>query len=100
MSNLEVAKTILEQLGGNKFAVMTGAKNFVGSEQGLMFKIGSNSKGVNKVRIVLTPMDLYDMEFYSVRGTSIKLKAEHKGVYCDQLQNIFVEATGLYTRLV
>ena len=29
---MTVAKTILEHLGGNKFRMMTGAKNFVGYE--------------------------------------------------------------------
>ena len=32
MSNMTVAKTILEQLGGNKFRMMTGAKNLAGDE--------------------------------------------------------------------
>ena len=35
MSNMTVAKTILEQLGGNKFRMMTGAKNFMGFSNGL-----------------------------------------------------------------
>ena len=35
MSNLTVAKTILEQLGGNKFCMMTGAKNLAGDENSL-----------------------------------------------------------------
>jgi hypothetical protein len=29
---MQVAQTILNQLGGNKFIVMTGSKNFVASE--------------------------------------------------------------------
>ena len=40
MSNMTVAKTILEQLGGNKFRAMTGAKQFMGFAEGLAMKIG------------------------------------------------------------
>ena len=36
----QVAKTILQQLGGNKFIAMTGAKNFGSSKNSLQFKIG------------------------------------------------------------
>jgi len=35
MADLTVAKTILEQLGGELFVAMTGAKNFVGTEDSL-----------------------------------------------------------------
>ena len=37
---MSIAKTILEQLGGNKFRVMTGAKNLMGFENGLVMKLG------------------------------------------------------------
>ncbi len=35
MNNLKVAETILEQLGGNQFRMMTGAKNLAGDENSL-----------------------------------------------------------------
>ncbi|AXF77019.1 hypothetical protein AV903_14875 [Erwinia tracheiphila] len=39
----EIAVEILNQLGGNKFIAMTGAKNFVWLENGgLIFKLPSN----------------------------------------------------------
>ena len=38
-TDLTVANTILQQLGGNKFRVMTGAKNFVGSNDALTFRL-------------------------------------------------------------
>ena len=41
MSNLKVAETILEQLGGNKFRMMTGAKNLAGDETSLSMRIGT-----------------------------------------------------------
>ncbi|EIP9270516.1 hypothetical protein LT886_002400, partial [Salmonella enterica] len=52
----DIAVEILNQLGGNKFIAMTGAKNFVWLEKGgLIFKLPSNfaRNGINLVRIKL-----------------------------------------------
>ena len=71
----EIAQTILQQLGGNKFIAMTGAKNLGFTNKGLQMKIGRNAKGVTHVIIELTSMDLYDIEFVKVRAmkrTTIK----------------------------
>lgn len=99
-------KTILEQLGGNKFIAMTGAKNFGQDtkEQSIAFRIGRNAKNVNQVKITLTPMDLYDMEFLSVsvkKDGTVKRKIISKveGVYNDQLQETFTANTGMHTSL-
>ena len=35
-----IARTIYEQIGGNRFAVMTGAKDIVLLPNGLRFRIG------------------------------------------------------------
>lgn len=97
--NIEVANTIVAQLGGNRFKVMTGAKNLTAGDNSLTFKVGSNSKGVTHVRITLTPMDDYTMEFLAVRGVTVKTKATETGVYCDTLAANFTANTGVYTRL-
>jgi hypothetical protein len=88
-------------LGGNRFIAMTGAKDFVkdDKEQMVIFHIGRNSKGVNYVRITLTPDDTYKMEFLSMRNLELKVKSKVDGVYNDQLQEIFTEHTGMYTSL-
>jgi hypothetical protein len=39
------------------------------------------------------------MEFGMIRGMKIFKKKEYKGVYNDQLQELFTQATGLYTSL-
>ena len=69
----QVAKTILQQLGGNKFIAMTGAKNFGSSKNSLQFKIGKNSKSISHIIITLKSSDLYDVEFIRMRGTSRKV---------------------------
>lgn len=97
MANLLVADTILSQIGGNRFIAMTGAKNFVGGENFLQFKLPSNfaKDKINLVKIILTPADLYDIEFYNFRGVNLKLVHKSEGNYADMLQAEFTAATGL-----
>ena len=94
-------KQLLQQLGGNKFVAMTGAKNLAvdKSKNELHMKIGRNSKSISHVIIRLTSGDLYDMEFLSIRGSSRKIKSKEKGVYADQLGKMFKKNTGMNVRL-
>jgi len=94
-----IAKTILQQLGGNKFTAMTGARNLVDGGKYLAFKLGRAKDSINYVKITLTSMDLYDMEFGMIRAGKYTVKKKVKGVYNDQLQQTFTETTGLYTKL-
>lgn len=99
---MEVANTILQQLGGRRFGIMTGAKNFIATEDGLSFRLPSNfaSKGINAVRVDLIKCsDTYLLTFIKVRGTKITIVEMVTNVYCDQLQEIFTAQTGLQTRL-
>jgi len=102
MADLTVAKTIMAQLGGGRFKVMTGAKNFAGTNNSLSFRFPSR-KGANSCHIELTPLDLYNVSFYRIRRSKgvpeSKLVASHEGVYSDALQSIFTNETGLYTQL-
>lgn len=93
-------EAMLNQLGGNKFISMTGAKNFCKDTQkkALSFKIGKNSNKVNYIIIRLTPLDLYDMDFINLRGLKM-VKKEIKGIYSDQLQEAFTENTGMDTHI-
>lgn len=94
-------KQTLQQLGGNRFIAMTGAKNLAVDKprNELHMKIMRNAKGVSHVRIRLTSLDLYDMEFLQVRAGRIKIKSKEKGVYGDQLATFFKKHTGLNVRL-
>ena len=95
------AEEVLQQLGGRRFIAMTGAKNFVKNDKdkSIVFRVPKAKNSINTIRITLTSMDLYNVEFISVRGTNIKTVATEKGVYNDQLQKIFTKYTGLYTSL-
>jgi len=103
MENMNIAKTILNQLGGNKFIVMTGAKNVIGGENFLQFQIGRNSKGITNVKIILNSLDLYDMTFYKMRSPitekMFKPVAECNSIYGDMLDECFEKNTGLLTKL-
>lgn len=99
-TNLNVAHTILEQLGGGRFIAMTGARGFVGSDNSLSFTIGRGAKkSINRVRVTLDPSDTYTVEFYRVRGIECTQIAEYTGAFCDMLADVFTEITGLATRL-
>lgn len=98
---MQVAQTILSQLGGSRFQIMTGASRLAGDDKSLSFSLPNRfcKDDINKVRITLTPADEYDMEFFRIRGTHVTLVHKVAGVYCDQLQEIFTDKTGLYTTL-
>ena len=98
-SGRNIAKTILQQLGGNKFIAMTGAKNLGFTNNGLQMKIGRNSKGITHVIISLKSTDTYDVEFIKMRGVNRKVVKKLKGVYADMLRKIFTKYTRLRTRL-
>jgi len=100
MSNLKVPETILSQLGGNKFRMMTGAKNFGGTEDSLSMRIGRNSSNSNYLKITLNMMDTYDMKFCKLtRKFEEKSVTEYNNIYNDMLQDQFTAHTGMYTSL-
>ena len=97
---MSVAKTILKQLGGNKFAAMTGAKNFVDCGDALAMRIGRNSSNSNYLKITLNSMDTYDMKFCKLtRKFEEKSVTEYKNVYNDLMRGTFTAHTGMYTSL-
>jgi len=95
-----IAKEILNQLGGNKFIVMTGSKNFIDGGNYLSMKLSRNSANAQYLVITIEWSDTYKMEFFSLNKNYERImKAEFSGVYNDQLQQIFTKVTGLYTRM-
>lgn len=98
-----IADDIFRQLGGNRFVMMTGAKNIAGGRNHLQFKLPKAKDSINFVKITLNGWDTYDIEF----GRTRMIKGEYtykvvhsvEGIYNDQLQEIFTRYTGLYTKL-
>jgi hypothetical protein len=110
----EIAQTILAQLGGKRFSIMTGAKHFMSHPEGaLSFQLPRGAQeGINYVKIQLDRgADAYSMTFTRI-GPMPGLKALIAGktqkvtevktyemVHCDQLQSLFTTNTGLHTHL-
>jgi hypothetical protein len=102
MTDMTVASTIAEQIGGlNRLARMTGCSGFVGSDDSLMFKLGSgsvcmvNGEKINKMVIRLTAMDTYEVKTFRVRGTAV-VELETREVYAEDLMDTFERMTGMY----
>lgn len=97
---MTIANTILAQLGGNKFIVMTGSKNFIASKESLTMTLTKNKVKAKYLSVTLNSNDTYTMLFFGLnRNLDRVTKSEKTGVYFDQLQSIFTEVTGLDTHL-
>lgn len=101
MADLTVANTIMNQLGGRRFVAMTGARNILGGENFVSFRIPATmtKNRINYVKVILEPSDTYTVEFSAIHGRNVKLVSTHDDIYCDVLQELFTEHTGLDTRL-
>lgn len=98
MSDMTVANTILDQVGQNAL-FMLGAKQLVGTEKSVRFRIGRNSKSITHVEITLDPSDTYTVAFLRARGIDSKEVSSDSFVYADQLRSVIEKNTGLYTSL-
>lgn len=97
---MQIANTILAQLGGNRFTAMTGAKNLVGGASSLQFDIGRGATNkANKVRVTLGADDLYTVEFFHYRALNLRTISKREGVYADNLREVFTSETGMETSL-
>ena len=102
---MAIADTILEQLGGRRFIVMTGAKNIMSDGPALVFQLPRRTAkdGINVVKIAHDPSDTYTMTFSKQSdargGYRMTTVREIGGVYAGQLREIFESTTGLATSL-
>jgi hypothetical protein len=78
---------------------MIGAKDFGICDKYIYFKIGRNVHNINFIKIKLNSMDLYDLEFCSMKKYNIKIVKEVNGIYNDMLNKTISSVTGLNTRL-
>jgi hypothetical protein len=97
---LQIANTIIGQLGGRRFRVMTGARDFLALDSGVSFKLPA-FPGVqcNAVRVVLEASDTYTVEFLRVWGRSVKSLSVHSDIYAEDLSGLFERETGLRVSL-
>ncbi len=97
----QCAEIIMQQLGGSRFAAMTGARDIGFMNDGAVtFKIGRNPRGITLCQVSLDrSLDLYTMTFYSGRALKIRVAAVVEGVFAHQLAEVFTRHTDLYTSL-
>lgn len=50
---MSVAETILQQLGGHRFTVMTGSKNYIADGNSLRMTLAKNHSKANRLTITL-----------------------------------------------
>ena len=108
----QVAGEILRQYGGNRFALITGAKNFMsGRDQTgenkdldyLMFRVpaAGGYKWIVKTYYD-AGFDLYNVRYYKVKSLTmgnLKAKKSVDGVDFEQMVDIFEQVTGIYATL-
>lgn len=95
--NVEIANTIIAQLGGAVARMMIGAKNAVAIENGLQLRFAAKAKnGANCVKIVLDASDTYTVEFYAIRGLNARKVSEESGHMDSTIKRYFERETGLY----
>lgn len=107
-----VAQTIYQQIGGPRFLAMTGSHHLVADGNTLRMVLARNKSKANRLYITYDEgKDLYSMRFFRVTGGYLNKKTyawvpekttEIKTIdelYCDDLERIFTDVTGLVTRL-
>lgn len=113
----EISATILQQLGGRHFLVMTGSKNLVygtndNNQDFLRMSLVKNASKANRLTICYNAgLDVYNMHFerytpprwypkqYKYSDPKLETIKTYAEIYFDQLQELFTETTGLLTRL-
>lgn len=99
MSNTTVAQTILDQLGGKRFMVMTGAKVSSFDDTSITLKLTIGKLSAFKVILDLGT-DTYNVHCFIGKGLKMRLaKDPMHDVYAEDLVRIFETETGLYTHL-
>ena len=96
-----IANTILRQLspqGLRGLRLMLGADRFAVQESGVSFRF-KGARECNHVQVELTPADNYRLTLRRIRGTEVRVVAEHCNVHDDQLRRLFQAETGLETRV-
>lgn len=97
---LEIANTILAQMGGGRLTAMIGMHNPVAldSPAGLKFNFRGSRKA-NICQVIYNPgSDTYDFELYKytpVRYADCPCVYGESEVYCDMFQDLFTQFTGL-----
>ena len=100
-TDMTVSREILAQLGGGRFIAMTGARDFVGDEASLSFRLPSTMtrQRASGMRITLAVDDTYTLETFKVVRFEMRILQTCPGIYVEALRRTFTQMTGLDTSL-
>ena len=94
---MSIAQTILAQIKTiDPRAIWAwGAKDFVATRNGLLFKSSGMVRWKGYVHITLDEgQDLYNIEFYKMRGVKRTVAATVEGIFADQLVELIDSQVG------
>ncbi len=96
----QIAATVLQQLGGRRFLMMTGTKPkyYDDKKSSVTFELKRNKSKAKYMTITLNGMDTYDIKFFKVsKDFEHIVLVEKNDYYNDMLVPMFEEVTGFYT---
>lgn len=101
---LSIANTIWQQLGSQRFQLVTGCNPIVYGENNgqvyLLMSVGRNCHSINRFEVSYNEgQDLYEVRFLRKRGENTSVVAEYKEVYSDMLHTLFEQHTGMVTSM-
>ena len=94
---MSIAQNILAQIKAlDPRAIWAwGAKDFVATKNGLLFKSSGMVRWKGYVHITLDEgQDLYNIEFYRMRGVKRTMAATVEGIFADQLVELIDSQVG------
>jgi hypothetical protein len=99
-----IAREIFRQIGGSRWAAMVNGKvlSYSYNSVTLGFMTGKNKAGkrVNRLKILLTPLDTYTLQFsFYTPSKGWQLVEQFEYTYADQLVPVFESETGLRASL-
>jgi hypothetical protein len=92
MTDMTVARSILDQLGGARFVALTGAREFVGSHRQPDFQDRRQPEARQPSAPDAHAADLYSVTFFRIARRS-------KATSINMLEAVFSERTGLSTKI-
>ena len=90
---MQIARDALAQMGGHLHA-MINARDILALERGVQFRF-SGCRKANKVQIIVTWRDTYDMTFYKQGRLDCPEVHRESDLYNDMLMSTFTAYTGL-----
>lgn len=103
-TNVEIANTIAAQMGGAGVIRMFTGATLMAVENGLRIQFPADltaKNDINRVEVILTPADLYDVTFSRVHRpeggeTQLDVIEKSEGIFFDMLKETFEHHTDVF----